>query len=156
MLRAEGTWLRQPVRVTQETVTTNTLQTVFTCQGLGDIPGGNFEGARAGTILAVSTVQTRIVQGIQEAGGSCQVKERRNMSKEEGNGSFYDTLDIKLSLSLFGPQRAPLALLHPLMHTRMIQGTMQQWHSRRAQRPNCGYLETLSSHMYNLLNEVCG
>lgn len=61
MLRAEGTWLRQPVRVTQETVRTNTLQTVFTRQGLGDIPGGNFEGARAGTILAVSTVQTRVV-----------------------------------------------------------------------------------------------
>ena len=61
MLRAEGTWLRQPVQVTQETVTTNALLTMFTCRGLGDIPGGNFEGASAGTVLAVSTVQTLIV-----------------------------------------------------------------------------------------------
>lgn len=61
MPRAEGTWLRQPVPVTQETVTTNTLQTMFKGQGLGDIPGGNFEGASAGTVLAVSTVQTLIV-----------------------------------------------------------------------------------------------
>ena len=44
-----------------ETVTTNTLQTMFKGQGLGDIPGGNFEGASAGTVLAVSTVQTLIV-----------------------------------------------------------------------------------------------
>lgn len=39
----------------------NTLQTMFKCQGLGDIPEGNFEGASAGTVLAVNTVQTLIV-----------------------------------------------------------------------------------------------
>lgn len=56
-----GDLVRQPVQVTQETVTTNALLTMFTCRGLGDIPGGNFEGASTGTVLAVSTVQTLIV-----------------------------------------------------------------------------------------------
>ena len=53
--------MRQPVQVTQDTVTTNALLTMFMCRGLGDIPGGNFEGASTGTVLAVSTVQTLIV-----------------------------------------------------------------------------------------------
>lgn len=76
------------------------------------------------------------------------------MSKEEGNGSFCDTLDQVVPQPIWttkGSTSSPAASDGHKDDPRQNVAVAQQ---TGPEAKLCGYLETLSSQIYNLLNKV--